>query len=145
MQWIAHRGLQAKYPENTLLACRQAYAAGLRKIEVDLQFSRDGIPVLYHDLSLHRVSEHNGLISQYDAAQLQQISAFEPQRFGQEFIANTIDTLADLIAWAKDKSDLELYIEFKEESLAHISRQHAFNAMPRLLYRAARALLFHQL
>lgn len=125
MQWIAHRGLQATFPENTVLACQQAYSAGLRKIEVDVQFSQDGIAMLYHDLSLHRVSEHSGLISQYKACELERISAFEPQRFNQTFISNTIDSLQALIHWASPLDDVCLYIEFKEESLGHIERSYA--------------------
>lgn len=127
MQWVAHRGLQAKFPENTVLACQQAYAAGIKKIEVDVQFSQDGIAMLYHDLSLHRVSEHSGLISQYKACELEHISAFEPQRFDQKFVDNTIEPLSALIDWATPLEDLYLYIEFKEESLAHISREYALD------------------
>ena len=47
-QTIAHRGLSAKYPENTLRTFAEAVAAGAHAIETDLHLSRDGVVVLSH-------------------------------------------------------------------------------------------------
>ena len=52
---IAHRGFRACYPENT----RCAFAASLGRctmIELDVQLSRDGVPVVFHDFTLERTS-----------------------------------------------------------------------------------------
>jgi glycerophosphoryl diester phosphodiesterase len=46
---IAHRGLHAACPENTLEAFALAAAAGADGIETDVRLSRDGLPVLFHD------------------------------------------------------------------------------------------------
>jgi glycerophosphoryl diester phosphodiesterase len=53
---IAHRGAAAEQPENTLLAFRRALALGVDAIELDVQVSRDGVPVVFHDASLHRLT-----------------------------------------------------------------------------------------
>ena len=42
-QLIAHRGLQAHYPENSMLAIRKAFEAGAKHIECDIQLSSDGV------------------------------------------------------------------------------------------------------
>jgi len=49
---VAHRGWQRRYPENTLPAIKGALDAGARYIEVDVQLSADGVPVLFHDRTL---------------------------------------------------------------------------------------------
>ena len=49
---IAHRGASAQAPENTLPAFARALALGVVEVELDVQLSRDGVPVLFHDGSL---------------------------------------------------------------------------------------------
>lgn len=49
---IAHRGGAKLWPENTLFAFEQAAAAGFDGAELDLQLSRDGKLVVFHDFHL---------------------------------------------------------------------------------------------
>ena len=49
---IAHRGVSAEAPENTLPAFERALAIGVVEVELDAQLSRDGVPVLFHDGTL---------------------------------------------------------------------------------------------
>jgi glycerophosphoryl diester phosphodiesterase len=49
---IAHRGGAKLWPENTLFAFDQAAAAGFDGAEVDVQLSRDGKLVVFHDFRL---------------------------------------------------------------------------------------------
>jgi glycerophosphoryl diester phosphodiesterase len=49
---IAHRGGAKLWPENTLFAFEQAAAAGFDGAELDVQLSRDGKPVVFHDFHL---------------------------------------------------------------------------------------------
>ena len=53
---IAHRGLSARAPENTVAAIRMAIAAGADGVEFDVRLSRDGIPVVFHDETLFRTA-----------------------------------------------------------------------------------------
>lgn len=55
MHIIAHRGFSAKYPENSLIAFREAINAGAWMIETDIRLSADDIPMIFHDSSLKRV------------------------------------------------------------------------------------------
>jgi glycerophosphoryl diester phosphodiesterase len=48
----AHRGGAALYPENTLAAFRDAVARGCDGAELDVQLSRDGEVVVFHDFRL---------------------------------------------------------------------------------------------
>ncbi len=71
---IAHRGLHdgdARI-ENSLGAARAAIEAGYA-IECDVQLSRDGQAIVFHDATLERLTSHHGALADYDAAQLTQI------------------------------------------------------------------------
>ena len=60
---IAHRGASAERPENTLAAFRQALALRVDGIELDVHVSRDGVPVVFHDVSLRRLTGAGGRIT----------------------------------------------------------------------------------
>ncbi len=71
----AHRGLfdnQTDAPENSLPAFRKAVDAGYG-IEFDVQLSKDGIPVVFHDASLKRMCGIDGNVWEYDLAELKQM------------------------------------------------------------------------
>ena len=67
---IAHRGSSATQPENTTPAFDAALADGCDGIELDVQLSRDGVPVVYHDRTLHKVGGGRRRVSRVDAAEL---------------------------------------------------------------------------
>jgi glycerophosphoryl diester phosphodiesterase len=67
---IAHRGLDARGGiENSATAVADAIAADYA-IEVDLQCSRDGLPVVFHDRELDRLTAETGPLAARDAAEL---------------------------------------------------------------------------
>ena len=57
---IAHRGASAEKPENTLPAFRRAIARRADGIELDVQVTRDGVPVVFHDDDLRRLTGVRG-------------------------------------------------------------------------------------
>lgn len=61
---VAHRGLHnAEYSENTLEAFKNA-ADHHYNIEMDVQLTKDGKPVVYHDLRLDRLTDHDCLVKE---------------------------------------------------------------------------------
>src|SRR3984957_6809237 len=54
---VAHRGDSFHAPENTLEAARLAQQAGADAWELDVQLTRDGVPVVLHDESLLRTTD----------------------------------------------------------------------------------------
>ena len=72
---IAHRTLhnvKLGIPENSWEGLEAAISHGCA-IEIDLQLSHDGIPVVFHDYKLDRVTDEVGLISDRSAAELEKI------------------------------------------------------------------------
>lgn len=58
---LAHRGDWRAAPENTLLALRAALEIeGCDGLEFDVRGSREGVPILLHDETLHRVQGRPG-------------------------------------------------------------------------------------
>lgn len=72
---MLHRGLINVYEEvleNTKEALHSAYDSGVRSIEADIQVTRDGVPILFHDQSLGRMTDdpHNSLVGRTDWADI---------------------------------------------------------------------------
>ena len=118
-QLIAHRGYSKHYPENTLPGIIAALDAGASMIEVDIQFTADGIPVLFHDATLVRTTGAPGRIMDHTLEQLQPIHANETTRLGTRFSGTTIPTLASLVKLLLSRPGVTAFIELKEESLHH--------------------------
>ncbi len=59
---IAHRGSSAFATENTLAAFERACAQGADAIELDVQLSADGVPVVFHDTTLRRLTGQRGAV-----------------------------------------------------------------------------------
>ncbi|PUA81430.1 glycerophosphodiester phosphodiesterase family protein [Nocardioides currus] len=70
---IAHRGGVALGPENTLATFGRATALGVRYLETDVQTTRDGELVCFHDASLERMTGVAGTIASLDSAQVRRI------------------------------------------------------------------------
>ena len=72
---ISHAACGGHAPENTLAGVRAALEIGADAIEIDVQASADGIPVLMHDLTLDRTTSGKGDLSSFTAAQLSTLDA----------------------------------------------------------------------
>jgi glycerophosphoryl diester phosphodiesterase len=70
---IAHRGASRDRPENTLAAFDEALRQGADGIELDLQLSRDGVPVVYHDRTLARAGGGRRRVAACELTELQRL------------------------------------------------------------------------
>lgn len=61
---MGHRGAAAHAPENTLASIRRAAEIGAGSVEFDVMLTADGVPVLFHDDSLERVTGEPGLMAE---------------------------------------------------------------------------------
>lgn len=71
-KYYAHRGLHTRdksIPENSLLAFQKAVESGYG-IELDVQLSKDGQVVVFHDNTLRRLTGLSGKVSEYTWEQL---------------------------------------------------------------------------
>ncbi len=59
---FAHRGFGDLAPDNSLYAVEQALEAGMDGVDVDGQLTRDGELVIFHDLSVDRLTSDSGRV-----------------------------------------------------------------------------------
>lgn len=72
----AHRGLHDNFssaPENSMAAFRKAVDGGFG-IELDVQLSKDKVPVIFHDSTLDRICGVEGKVEEYTYEELQRFS-----------------------------------------------------------------------
>lgn len=70
---IAHRGGVGLGPENTLATFARATALGLRYLETDVQTTRDGDLVCFHDAALRRVTGVEGTVADHSTRSLRRL------------------------------------------------------------------------
>jgi glycerophosphoryl diester phosphodiesterase len=95
---IAHRGAPKEAPENTRSAFLRALTYSVDGIELDVQMSADGVPVLYHDRTLHRVGGGRRRIADLPLAQLRLLDWggwFHPDYTGEPLM--TLDLLLAML------------------------------------------------
>jgi glycerophosphoryl diester phosphodiesterase len=130
---VAHRGFQAKYPENTALSLTKAIELGVLFIELDIQFSLDKLPIIYHDVTLQRVSGKKGSVFEQNRDDLLEIPAYEPERLGDTFIDQTIAPLEELVDILYNNPQVTAFVELKAESIVHCGRDLMIAQVQRIL------------
>jgi glycerophosphoryl diester phosphodiesterase len=94
---MAHRGSSALAPENTMVAFRQAFAAGADILETDLHLTRDQTFVCIHDDTIDRTAGVPGVVAEMTLDELKRIPV-TCGRSEPEFAAERVPTLAELAA-----------------------------------------------
>lgn len=130
---VAHRGYQAKYPENTALSLIKAIEAGALFIELDVQFSGDRLPIIYHDTDLQRVSGQSGSVLTAARDELLSCPAYEPQRLGDTFKGEKISPLESLVDILVAQPEVTAFVELKEESIEHCGRAFIIESVQQIL------------
>lgn len=98
---IAHRGISARAPENTMAAFSLAFRhPAIRMIELDVRLSRDGVPVVIHDRTLQRTTTGNGAVRNYTVDELRSFDA--GSWFHPSFAGERIPLLLDVLREARD-------------------------------------------
>jgi glycerophosphoryl diester phosphodiesterase len=70
---ISHRACAGHAPENTLAGVQAALRIGADAIEIDVQTTADGVPVLMHDFTLDRATSASGDFSSFTLEQLKSL------------------------------------------------------------------------
>lgn len=149
---IAHRGASGYVPEHTLEAAAFAHALGADYIEQDVVLSKDGVPVVAHDVTLDRISnvseefpgrdvEGKFYVWDFSLAELRKLriterrSADFGQRFPKESGAFRLSTLAEHITLIQGMNhsrqrEAGIYVEIKNPA-GH--REHGLDASTAVL------------
>ncbi|MBM4169440.1 MAG: glycerophosphodiester phosphodiesterase [Ignavibacteria bacterium] len=111
---VAHRGISAKAPENTISAFTLALETpGIHVVELDVRLSKDEEVIVLHDRTLQRTTTGNGAARAYTLRELRSFDAgswFDP-KFSHERIP-TLREVLDLVG-----RRLAVNVELKSDPL----------------------------
>ncbi len=112
---VAHRGGSHLAPENTMGAFRHALTMPIDTIECDVQMSRDGQAIVFHDATVERVTNGTGNILDLDFAYLRSLnaSAHFPARWPQP---EQIPTLREVLMLARNRVRVSLEVKASERA-----------------------------
>ncbi len=130
---VAHRGAPASMPENTLIGFEAALQAGARYLELDIQLTADGVPVLYHDVDTMRMCGVKDELLTRSLEEVRQLRASFPSRFGDRFKDNPIPTLREFCELLTQWPEVTVFVELKGASLKHFGRAHVVDAVVKIL------------
>jgi len=97
---IAHRGLPALAPENTMAAFNSAVSFGAKWIETDIGITSDGVLVIMHDDYLDRTTSIAGPLVDTSWSDLQKASA--GSWYGSDFASEKVPTVEEFINFVNE-------------------------------------------
>jgi len=109
-QFLAHRGVSGLAPENTLASFDMCLQYNPDYIELDVQRSKDGHLVVFHDPTLKRTSNGTGYLKDYTLAELKALDA--GGWFDARFAGERIPTLDEVLTRYKGKVKLAVEIKY---------------------------------
>ena len=103
----AGAGVHGTAPENTLIGARQALAAGVDGMEIDVHLSADGVPVVIHDATVDRTTNLRGQVRELSLVELQAADCGAGQHIPSlaeilELVAGRCTVLCELKVAAED-------------------------------------------
>jgi glycerophosphoryl diester phosphodiesterase len=108
----AHRGGAKLWPENSLLAFKNAIALGADFLEFDVHLSKDGQVVVIHDPTLERTTTGVGAVSDRTLADLRTLRLKDRDGKVTEELVPTLNDVAQLAA----PTPLRLLLEIKVDA-----------------------------
>ncbi len=145
MKIWAHRGCSQRYPENTLLAFEKAAGIpGLTGIELDIQLTKDGHLVVFHDETIDRTTDGCGELRQYTLSELKKLRI--DAGGGKQEKIPAMEEVFDLLQ-GKMKQGLKMNIELKNSVFPYegmeqkiIDMVHQYGLQNNVIYSSFSAL-----
>ncbi|UCZ53877.1 glycerophosphodiester phosphodiesterase [Bacillus shivajii] len=135
---FAHRGSSSTHPENTMEAFQAALQYGADGIELDVQLTKDGVPVVIHDEKVDRTTNGNGWVKDLTYNELKQLDA--GSWFDPSFSHTKIPRLEDVLNWLV-QTPLLLNIELKNGFIRYpeiekkvLDLVHRYNMQNRVIF-----------
>ncbi|XP_004705803.1 glycerophosphodiester phosphodiesterase 1 isoform X1 [Echinops telfairi] len=129
---IAHRGGCHDAPENTLAAIRLAAKNGATGVELDLEFTSDGIPILMHDNTVDRTTDGTGYLCDLTFEQIRTLNPAAKHRLRNDFPDEKIPTLREAVVECLT-SNLTIFFDVKgHANLAAVALKKLYEEFPQL-------------
>jgi glycerophosphoryl diester phosphodiesterase len=144
---FAHRGFGVHAPDNSLYAVERALEARMDGVDVDGQFTRDSVLVIYHDLSIDRLTNSSGKVRDKTAHEMLALDL--GPKFDTTGIHAPVRTFEDFVRTVTGKGILMVELKvpsakasgIEEKAVATIQQYNAHESVilssfnPLVLYR----------
>jgi glycerophosphoryl diester phosphodiesterase len=101
---FAHRGFGDHAPDNSLYAVERALEAGMDGVDVDGQFTRDSELVIYHDLSVDRLTSGTGKVRDKTVEEMLRLDL--GTKYDSTIVGANVHTFEDFVRTAKGRGIL---------------------------------------
>lgn len=109
MKIIAHRGHTEEYPENTLIAFKNAKSKNADAVELDVHLSEDKKLIVHHDYNLKNPTGGDGLIAKTQSSYIKTLEA--GSWFNPKFSSEKIPFLEEVFVELKDTIHYEIELK----------------------------------
>jgi glycerophosphoryl diester phosphodiesterase len=109
MKVIGHRGVASLAPENTFAGFDLALRLGVDAIETDIQRTKDGKLVLFHDTRIERTTNGRGWLRRMAWEELRELDA--GSWFHRQYAGERIPLLADFLQRYGSRIPIELEVK----------------------------------
>lgn len=107
---MAHRGWSSRAPENTLAAIKLAVDnREVDYIEIDVQLTKDGVPILIHDFHVERTTNGVGNVEDFTFEQIRKLDA--GAWFASQYAGEKIPTLKEVLQVCKGRKKLNIELK----------------------------------
>ena len=125
---VAHRGDATNYLENTLPAFESAARLGITHVELDVQVTSDGVPLVLHDSNARRTHGIDVDVRRHDLTMLTGNGLFDTKVFGCP-----VPKLEEFAGWMVRNPQMHVFVEIKKESLHTQGRTRVLSAISQTL------------
>lgn len=107
---MAHRGWSSRAPENTLAAIQLAVDTDwISSMEIDVQLSKDGVPVIIHDFRVDRTTNGSGFVKDLTWQELSELDA--GSWFSSKYRGEKIPTLEEVLHLCKGEKQVNIELK----------------------------------
>ncbi len=130
---IAHRGASGKglAPENTLAAVQKALEIGVDLVEVDVQLTADGHPVVIHDRTVDRTTNGTGPVDTLTLNQVRRLDA--GNWYDSVFKGERVPRLEDVLDLAGKRALVLIETKTEEASERVVTTVRSLRAQSRVV------------
>ncbi|MBL4700979.1 MAG: hypothetical protein JKX85_06960 [Phycisphaeraceae bacterium] len=125
------------YPENTMMAIQSALDLGLSYVEIDIQLSKDHVPIVIHDDNLLRTTGINKNIGELTAEEICTYLANDLVQDINKPELLYIPTLDTVVKKLNNHSDVTLFVEIKTQSIETFGLNTVVDAVLKVLKQAS--------
>lgn len=125
---VAHRGASGSAPENTLASFHEAIQSGAHLIEMDIQVTSDGVPIVFHDKGLSRTTNGTGIASKMTYKELKQLDS--GKWYGEHFAGERIPSLEEVLEFINGR----ILLDIELKNLGTSAKKHIENIIKILEY-----------